>query len=387
MKKIISFDDDTGLLRTRRFGLLSRRKFSMGLAGAGAALAASTLLPRSAAAATDVNYTGWQGYDEGLDVGGWFAENDINLQPTYVTAGNEEIIAAIQAGGKGNMDVVSPAALYMPFYAKVDLVEALDMSRVPNYSNLFPEFQHMPMLESDGNVYGTPFVWGSVPLMYNADIVEEAPASWRDMMKPEWQGKVALVHDLIAVMIPFISVATGAREPWNITQEQLEDTIELIVRIKKEHALTVAPGYGELGTLFANGEVVMAPAWEPTSVWGGADAVNLEWVIPEEGTLVFVDNLSIVKQARNPDLCYKMLNHSLSPEAQAETANINSTGAVVAGALPMLDEVPKSLYPYDDIQGWFDAAGGITHLWPLEADGDRVTFDDVTRAWERFLSA
>ena len=63
----------------------------------------------------------------------------------------------------------------------------------------------MPMLESDGNVYGTPFVWGSVPLMYNADIVKEAPASWRDMMKPEWKGKVALVHDLIAVMIPFIS--------------------------------------------------------------------------------------------------------------------------------------------------------------------------------------
>ena len=195
------------------------------------------------------------------------------------------------------------------------------------------------------------------------------------------------MHDLIAVMIPFVSVATGTREPWNITREQLEDTIELITRIKKEHALTVAPGYGELGTLFANGEVVMAPAWEPTSVWGGADAVNLEWVIPEEGTLVFVDNLSIVKQAPNPDLCYEILNHSLSPEAQAETANINSTGAVVAGALPMLDEVPKSLYPYDDIQGWFDAAGGITHLWPLEAEGDQVTFDDVTRAWERFLSA
>ena len=387
MNKVISYDRNNGLLRTRHYELLSRRQFSMGLAGTVATLAASTLLPRSAAAATDVKYTGWQGYDEGLDVDGWFAQNDINLQPTYVTAGNEEIIAAIQAGGKGNMDVVSPAALYMPFYAKVDLVEPLDMSRISNYSNLFPEFPHMPMLESNGNVYGTPFVWGSVPLMYNADIVKEAPTSWRDMLKPEWSGKVALVHDLIAVMIPFISVVTGAREPWNINKEQLEDTIELLIRIKKEHALTVAPGYGELGTLFANGEVVMAPAWEPTSVWGGADAVNLKWSIPEEGTLVFVDNLSIVKQAPNLDLSYKILNQSLSPEAQAQTANINSTGAVVAAALPLLDEVPKSLYPYDDIQGWFDAAGGITNLWPLDADGDRVTFDDVTRAWERFLSA
>ena len=387
MKKIISYNHNTGLVRTRRYALLSRRTFSLGLAATLTSLATSTLAPRTAAAATDVKYTGWQGYDEGLDVGGWFAQNDINLQPTYVTAGNEEIIAAIQAGGKGNMDIVSPGALYMPFYAKVDLVEPLDMSRIPNYSNLFPEFQNMPMLESDGSVYGTPFVWGSVPLMYNADIVKEAPKSWREMLNPEWKGKVALVHDLIAVMIPFISVATGAREPWNINAQQLEDTIELIIRIKKEHALTVAPGYGELGTLFANGEIVMAPAWEPTSVWGGADAVNLEWTIPEEGTLVFVDNLSIVKHAPNLDLSYKILNHSLSPEAQAETTNINSTGAVVADALPMLESGPKSLYPYDDIQGWFDAAGGITNLWPLEAEGDTVTFDDVTRAWERFLSA
>ena len=387
MKKIVSHDRNKGLLRTRSYGLLSRRQFSMGVAGTVAALAASTLVPRSAAAATDLKYTGWQGYDEGIDVGGWFAQNDINLQPTYITAGNEEIIAAIQAGGKGNMDVVTPAALYMPFYAKVDLVEPLDVSRIPNYSNLYPEFQHMPILESGGKVYGTPLAWGSVPLMYNADIVKEAPTSWREMLNPKWKGKVALVHDLIAVMIPFISVVTGTREPWNINKSQLEETIELLIRIKKEHALTVAPGYGELGTLFANGEIVMAPAWEPTSVWGGADTVNLEWVIPEEGTLVFVDNLSIVKQAPNLDLSYKLLNQSLSIEAQVETANINSTGAVVADALPMLDDLPKSLYPYNDIQGWFDAAGGITNLWPLDADGDRVTFDDVTRAWERFLSA
>jgi spermidine/putrescine transport system substrate-binding protein len=376
-----------GLVRSRTFGHMTRRQFGL---GAGAAVAGAGLagLPAGKAlAATDLYYTGWQGYDDGLNVGDWFANNDISLQATYVTAGNEEIIAAIQSGGKGNMDIVTPAALYVPFYKHVGLLEPLDMDRIPNYSNLFPAFQHMPTLEMDGNVYGTPFTWGSVPMMYNADLVSEAPTSWLDMMKPEYKGKVALVHDLIAIMIPFAMVAAKTRTPWHINEAELDDTIDLLIDIKKNHALTVAPGYGELGSLFANGEIVMAPAWEPTSVWGGAENTNLKWTIPDEGALVFVDNLSIVPNAPHMDKAYEVLNHSLSVACQAETANLNTTGAVASGAVAKLDDLPKSMYPYDDIGGWFDAAGGITKLWPTEPDGEHVTFDQVTKGWERFLAA
>ncbi len=376
-----------GIVRSRTFGHMTRRQFGL---GAGAAIAGAGLagLPAGEAlAATDLYYTGWQGYDDGLNVGDWFANNDISLQATYLTAGNEEIIAAIQSGGKGNMDIVTPAALYVPFYKHVGLLEPLDMDRIPNYSNLFPAFQHMPTLEMDGNAYGTPFTWGSVPMMYNADLVPEPPTSWLDMMKPEYKGKVALVHDLIAIMIPFAMVAANTRTPWHINQAELDATIELLIDIKKNHALTVAPGYGELGSLFANGEIVMAPAWEPTSVWGGAENTNLKWTIPDEGALVFVDNLSIVPDAPHMDKAYEVINHSLSVACQTETANLNSTGAVVSGAVAGLDDLPKSMYPYDDIEGWFDAAGGITKLWPTEPEGDFVTFDAVTKGWERFLAA
>jgi spermidine/putrescine transport system substrate-binding protein len=376
-----------GIVRSRTFGHMTRRQFGL---GAGAAIAGAGLagLPAGEAlAATDLYYTGWQGYDDGLNVGDWFANNDISLQATYLTAGNEEIIAAIQSGGKGNMDIVTPAALYVPFYKHVGLLEPLDMDRIPNYSNLFPAFQHMPTLEMDGNAYGTPFTWGSVPMMYNADLVPEPPTSWLDMMKPEYKGKVALVHDLVAIMIPFAMVAANTSTPWHINQAELDATIELLIDIKKNHALTVAPGYGELGSLFANGEIVMAPAWEPTSVWGGAENTNLKWTIPDEGALVFVDNLSIVPDAPHMDKAYEVINHSLSVACQTETANLNSTGAVVSGAVAGLDDLPKSMYPYDDIEGWFDAAGGITKLWPTEPEGDFVTFDAVTKGWERFLAA
>jgi len=383
----VSFDPKTGLLRTRTYLEMSRRQFAKALGAAGAAAALTGLAPGKAEADETVTFVGWQGYDEGIDADGWFASQGITLQPTYVTAGNEEIIALLQSGGKGNIDFVSPAALYVHFYVEVGLVEPLDLGRIPHYANLFPEFQRMSSLEVDGAVYGTPFVWGSIPLMYNPAVVTEEPTSWLDMMDPRYKGKVAFVHDLIGVMPPFIATAGGTRTPWLVTQDVLDEATELLIKIKREYALTIAPGYGELGSLFASGDVIMAPAWEPTSVWGGADAVELKWVIPKEGALVFVDNLSIVPGAPQMDLAYSILNQSLTPEAQAHNANINSTGAVVKDAVPMIDEKIRALYPYDDIGGWFEAAGGITQLWPTDSDGSHVTFDDVTRAWERFLSA
>ena len=384
--KVISFDPRTGVLRTRTFLDMSRRQFGRGLAAAGAATALAGVMPNPAKADGTVTFVGWQGYDDGVNAGDWFASQGITLQPTYVTAGNEEIIALLQSGGKGNVDVTSPCALYMPFYAEVGIAEPIDLDRVPNYANLFPEFQGMPMLEFGGQVWGTPYTWGTVSLMYNPAMVE-TPTSWLDMMDPRYQGKVAFVHDLIGVMPSFIATAGATRTPWLVDQATLDEATDLIIKIKKEYALTVAAGYGDLGTLFATGDVVMAPAWEPTSVWGGAEAIELEWLIPKEGALVFVDNLSIVPGAPEMDLAYEVINQSLSVEAQAACANLNATGAVARDAVPLLDEQVRSLYAYDDIGGWFEAAGGITELWPTNPDGEHVTFADVTAAWERFLSA
>ena len=84
----------SGLMRTRLLVTpMSRRAFSLGMLATGAA-AASGLIPSRAAAAVNVNYMGWQGYDTGIDVDDFYKKNDIALQTTYM-AGNEEIIAAI----------------------------------------------------------------------------------------------------------------------------------------------------------------------------------------------------------------------------------------------------------------------------------------------------
>src|SRR5690606_4513869 len=86
---------------------------------------------RPAAAATEVNYMGWQGYDDPIGAGGFLEQNDVILQTTYMES-QEQWMTAMQSGGRGNLDLGTPVDFYVPFTAKAGLLAPIDTSKVPN---------------------------------------------------------------------------------------------------------------------------------------------------------------------------------------------------------------------------------------------------------------
>jgi spermidine/putrescine transport system substrate-binding protein len=374
-----------GLLRLRAGGTLSRRAFTLGALAVGAGLAARSL-PTAKVGGAEVSYMGWQGYEEALKTDGFLDKNDIVLRTSYIT-GNEEIITKATSGGLGTMDLVTPDGAHTRFMSQLGILEPLDVSRIPNLAGLFPEFSSMDDTVIDGTRYSIPFMWGSIPLMYNADVVKEPPTSWLDLLKPEFKGKVALVEDMISMIGDFALAATKAEIPTWLTPDEMNATFDLLKRIKKEQARAIAPTYGELAALFATGEVVIAPAWQPVSVWAG-NTVNLKWVEPKEGVWVFVDCYAMAKDAPNKEANYLLLNQAISPAGQAHAANVNMTACTVKDAVAMLNEQARAIYPYDNLSSAFARSGGRMYpLYPTEPDGKHATFDDILGAWEDFLKA
>lgn len=375
----------SGLVRMRGVSGMSRRTFGKGVIASSAVLASGAVNPAFADA--EVNFLGWQGYEEGLTHGGVAEDLGISVNATYMND-NNQIIATATGGGMGNMGIATPDHGYTPVMAEIGILEELDVERLPNFPDLFDTFKTMQGPNVDGVQYGLPYTWGSIPLMYNPKHVTEKPTSWLDILKPEYKGKVALVNDVISVMIPFTMTAASTHTPTRITQDQLDAAIDLIIKIKTEHARTIASGYGELTDLFASEEIIMAQAWEPVAAWAGDKGVELAWTVPQEGTWTLVDCLAMIRNAPDQDAIYELLNNGLSGPAQAHVANVNATGATVMAAVPLLNERARSMYPYDNIAGFLEGTGGGPFpLWPLDEDGDLVTFDDVLNAWERFLKA
>ena len=110
-----------------------------------------------------MTWMGWQGYETPIKAGSFLKDNDIDFQPTFI-ASNEEIISKLQAGGVGKTDIITMYFGYLPLMADGGLLEPIDPSKIAQFGDLIPQFTGNDAIRKDGQLYGVPWNWGSLPL-------------------------------------------------------------------------------------------------------------------------------------------------------------------------------------------------------------------------------
>jgi spermidine/putrescine-binding protein len=112
----------------------------------------------------------------------------------------------------------------------------------------------------------------------------------------------------------------------------------------------------------------------------------IDYVIPEEGAMVFMDTIAIPKGAPHLDLAYKMLGQSISAAGQKQIADALTQAVITKAAVPLVDARNKSIYKYDDLKTLFEKAR-FYPFWPLQPEGEFVTHDQTQEEYQRFLKA
>jgi spermidine/putrescine-binding protein len=358
-----------------------RRELLAALAAAGGAY----LIGGPARAATTVTWVGWQGYDEPLKIGSFLADKGIALATTYINS-NEEIIARLQAGGAGQVDLITIYFGHIPILVAADLLEPIDEARVPGIDQMFPEFLGVDAIRHQGRLYAVPFTWGTLSMVYDPAATAR-PVSWKDALKEEVKGKVAMVDDMTGLIATWAPIAVGTTTPTRITMAQLRATIDFLIEIKTKHARTFSASYGEAVDLFARGEVVTsAIGWDAMVGFAAAKGKVLDFVVPEEGAMVFMDTLAIPKGAPNLDLAYAMIGQSISAEGQKYIADALTQAVITRSVLPLIDQKNRDIYQYDNLPKLFERAK-FHPFWPLAPEGDLVTHEQVIEEYQRFLKA
>lgn len=380
---IAKLGSQSSLIRTRRGFGLDRRQLLQGAAGFGAAslLGAGS---RSARAAASLNYVGWQGYDTFLEAGNLMAAKGLSLQKTFISTA-DEVITKLRLGSS-QIDLCTPYFIHDDFLASQDLLEPLDLGKIPNFQKIHPiiaEYTKENMSEGD-SWYSVPMTYGAICMVYNADKIPE-PTSWTDMLKEEYKGKVAITADYPGNIFAWAKV-TGAKEPNKMTKDELAKTIEALVTLKKNHLRTIAPSYGDLMNLLASGEVVIAQGWEPVTVWVG-DKVNIKVAYPREGSMGFIEGYAIGKGSANVDVAHEFINNALSLEGQLAGAEGNSMPAVTQEAMERASDANKALYGYDKLEEYFQKKTDVVPMYPIEPDGTHATWDEYQAAWETVLKS
>ncbi|CAN7489328.1 extracellular solute-binding protein [Rhizobium sp. LjRoot30] len=361
---------------------ISRRHFMMGAAGL-SAIAGFGIRP--AAAASDVAFLGWEGYDLAFKSKEILDKAGAGMQATYISA-IEDIITKLRGGGIGSIDLTTLIYQYVGFCGQSELLEAIDESKVPNLALMHPRVKAFDtFLRVDGKLYGVPFTFSSIPLLYNPDLVEE-PKSWLDLLKPEYKGKVVGYPDVMSMIVTWSKVANGLDDPSRMTAAQLQATVDLMVKVK-QNSRTIPSSLGEISDMFSRKEIVMGMGWEPMIKWAGDKGVTLKIATPKEGTFAYFDTVNIGKDAPNSALDHELINWGLSTENQKAFAEANILGIVNGEAMKAVsDQTVSGIYHFDNLDAYF-ADKFLPGMFPLEAEGEFVTWDDVLAAFESYQRA
>lgn len=286
----------------------------------------------------------------------------------------EEMMAKLQTGGSNQYDLVCIGDYVFPAALSQDLIQPLDHTRLPNLKNLMPRF--LNDYYDPGCKYHVPWQWGFAGMLYRKDKITPADAaSWSLLFDPQ---KLAGPFYLLDSQQEMISLAMNylGYDPNSMELDDLKAAINLLTTTKKRpNCLGFKGGVG------ARSEVAAGTA-DAAIVYNG-DALrmitenpdSMDFVVPKEGTFMFLDGLAISKNAPNPDAAYKWLNWILEPKIAASISNYVQYATPNKAALPFINKADLNnpgIYPSAEI---------MDRLYYLKDPEDNLKLLD--QAWTR----
>lgn len=212
--------------------------------------------------------------------------------------------------GKG-YDVILPSTYFIDLMANEGLLAKLDHKQLPNLSNLDPALMDQPY--DPNNQYSVPFMWGSAGLMFNSKHIDPASISgWKDLLKPEFKGKVILSDD----MRDSIGMALKAKghSANTVDPAELEDAYDFLKALKPSVRVFDVTASKQA---FVSEEVLIGMIWNGDAILASRENPDLRFVYPEEGLVLWVDNFGITSASENKENAHKFINFMLRPDIAA----------------------------------------------------------------------
>lgn len=290
------------------------------------------LEPLSAVGAGEgqLNIIAWAGYaedgsnDKSVD---WVTpfEQETGCQ-VNVKLGNtsDEMVQLMRTGQYDGVSASGDATLRLIYAGDVAPVNT---ALVPNYQTISAFLKNKSWNSVDGQMYGIPHGWGANLLMYNIDVVRDAPNSWAAVFDDaaKYEGRVTAYDSPIyiadaALYLSKTRPELGIKDPYSLTSEQLDAATELL-KAQRENIGEYWSDYTKEVQAFESGTSVIGTTWQViANMIGANNKVQVNTVLPKEGSTGWSDTWMISSKASHPNCMYKWMNWISSPEVNAQVA-------------------------------------------------------------------
>lgn len=278
-------------------------------------------------------------------------EEETGIQVVYdVFETNEEMYPVVEAGGV-TYDAICPSDYMIQKMIENNLLAPLNFENIPNLKEIDPLYLEQSKSFDPENKYSVPYTWGTVGILYNTGKIspEDAPTKWSDLWDEKFSGDILMqnsVRDAFMVALKSLGYSMNTTD-----EKELQEAKDLLI---KQKPLVQAYVIDQVRDKMIGGEAAIGVIYSGEMLYIQDEVANLnldyslEYVIPEEGTNIWIDSWVIPANSKNKELAETWIDFLCRPDIAKINFEYITYATPNKGAFDLLDpdmQNNKAVFP------------------------------------------
>ena len=268
-------------------------------------------------------------------------EEETGYKVEYSTYDTNEIMYSKIKSGSNKYDLVFPSDYMIEKMINEGMAEKINFDNIPNYKYIDEKFKNLSY--DPNNEYSVPYMWGTIGIIYNPEIVKEEVKSWDILWDKKYDKEIIMfnsVRDTMAIALSKLGYSMNSTNP-----EEIKQAADILIEQKP---IVKAWFVDQVKDAMINDEAALATVWSGDANYIISENPKLEYVVPEEGSNKWFDAMVIPKDAPNKEGAEAFINFLTDPENSLQNVDYIQYYTPNLKTYEMLDDEVKESYPTDE---------------------------------------
>ena len=236
-------------------------------------------------------------------------EEETGIDIVYEEFETNEILYPKISSGAIAYDVICPSDYMIQRMIENDLLSEINFDNIPNLKNIGKQYLEQSRQFDPENKYSVPYCWGTVGILYNKMMVDEPVDSWSILWDPKYKDNILMqdsVRDAFGVTLKYLGYSLNS-----IDLDELTEVKNLLIEQKP---LVQAYVIDQVRDKMIGNEAALGVIYSGEAIYTQKENPNLEYVIPKEGSNIWIDSWVIPKNAEHKENAEKFINFLCRPD-------------------------------------------------------------------------
>lgn len=236
-------------------------------------------------------------------------EEETGIDIVYEEFETNEILYPKISSGAIAYDVICPSDYMIQRMIENDLLSEINFDNIPNIKNIGEQYMEQSKQFDPENKYSVPYCWGTVGILYNKMMVDEPVDSWSILWDPKYKDNILMqdsVRDAFGVTLKYLGYSLNS-----IDLDELTEAKNLLIEQKP---LVQAYVIDQVRDKMIGNEAALGVIYSGEAIYTQKENPNLEYVIPKEGSNIWIDSWVIPKNAEHKENAEKFINFLCRPD-------------------------------------------------------------------------